>query len=167
MQALLEQLKGTAPWLVVGLAAGWFLRPPDVQVVERQVVVVQEKVVKVAEAKKAQRVITVRETAKQPDGTRTSRTETVRATDTETRQASARETAAQSVVTYAAPRRADWRVGALLGYVPSATGAMAAVTVERRVAGPLWAGAWVAGTSPVTAFQPAFGAAGISLAVEF
>lgn len=66
----------------------------------------------------------------------------------------------------------NWNVGVLVGAAPRldnlpSTPIMLGVVAERRLAGPVWAGLWAMGGSPVTQFQLTNVSAGIKLGVEF
>jgi len=158
---------GNASLVIVSLGlgglGGWLIKPPRVEekirveYVEKQVVVVQEKIVKVrvAEQKIATRV-------KEPDGTVTSRTETTRLTDrTKETDTAAKGSEVTLTREEAKPVRLDWRVGALVGYDVPRREVVYGASAERRIVGNLWGGAWGHSTAQGQA------TAGLKLALEF
>lgn len=176
-----------------GVGLGWVLKPDQVKIeekvkvveVEKQVVVVQEKVrvetVRIKDTQVAERYH--REKMTSPDGTvREVEDRNIDAVSKETThdvQVKIVEVEKQVVVDRTVDRvvkvdpvLAQWRAGLMAGVAPRldnppATAIVAGLEVEKRIVGPVWAGVWVTGGSPVQQFSLTNVSGGIKLAVEF
>jgi len=176
-----------------GVGLGWSLKPDQVKIeekvkvveVEKQVVVVQEKVrvetVRIKDTQVAERYH--REKTTSPDGTiREVEDRNINAVSKETThdvQVKVVEVEKQVIVDRMVDRvvkidpvLAQWRAGLMAGITPRldnppATAIVAGLEVEKRIVGPVWAGIWVTGGSPVQQFSLTNVSGGIKLAVEF
>jgi hypothetical protein len=153
-----------------GMYAGSRVAPTRVQTRDVERVVYRDRTVSVAVAAKtetrAETRHTVRTRVTRPDGTREERTETTRGVDVERREATASaQTVERERLVYrdrevkVERARPDWRAGALVGVDPfhPLSGFVYGATVERRVLGPVWLGAWGLSSRAV----------GLSLSLEF
>lgn len=158
--------------------------------VEKQVIVVQEKVkievVKVKDVQIVERYHREKTEEKKPDGTVVSREVEDRNIDSHTKEKETNvevrvvEVEKQVVVEREKevfrkidPVLAQWQVGVLGGAsfgtsnFPLSTNVILGAEVERRIVGPLWAGIFISGESPVTQFQIQDVNVGIKIGMEF
>jgi hypothetical protein len=178
-------------FLLVGVGVGWKMKPTQVervetvkvQVVEKEVVVIQEKVrveiVKVKDSQTIERIHKEEKTVTSPDGT-------VVATKTEdhnidsiihekenSTEVKVVEVEKQVVVVKTetkevkiTPVLAQWHIGILGGVDPSlvpfkTNGYLVGGEVERRIVGPIWGGIWGMGSTEGR------GMGGIKVSLEF
>jgi len=178
--------------LAIGSALGWFLKPDQVRVeerlktveVEKQVVVVQEKVrvevVKVKDTQVVERWHREKTEEKKPDGTVTTKevedknvdsvvhekenSTEVKVVEVEKQVVVEKEVFKDRIVT---PVPASWHLGVLGGITPQFTPTpgvnswLVGAEVEHRVAGPFWGGVWGMGSTTGQAMG------GLKLGVQF
>ena len=163
-----------------------------IKVVEvgKQVVVIEEKVrvevVKVKDVQIVERYRREKTEEKKPDGTIITRETEDRNIDSVLKE---KETAVEVKVVEVEkqvivekekevykkidPVLAQWHVGVLAGAsigttnFPTNTNVLLGAEVERRIAGPFWAGVFVSGESPVSNFNVQDVNVGLKLAIEF
>lgn len=194
VKAFLPQLGVVAIALLAGVAIGWFMKPTQVEEkiktveVEKQVVVVQEKVrvevVHVKDTQVVERWHREKTEETKPDGTKIAREVEDRNIDTLVKE---KENSTQvQVVTVEKqvvveketlvekrPILPNWHVGILAGVaprfdVPVETPLLLGLEVERRIAGPFFAGVWVMGGSPVvTGFKLTNASVGLKIGADF
>jgi hypothetical protein len=158
-------LLGSLALFALGVAVGRFATPPKVVTKTEIQEKVVTKVVRVKVRDVARHTTTVTTTTPTPLGPST-RTETHTDTESTTRTDTKSDGSVNaSVLTTKTvdPYKPQWRVGAMGGalLVPGAAPTwLVGPSVERRVAGPIWAGAWGMG-------GPGGGAVGLQLHVEF
>lgn len=200
----LEVLKTQGPKLAkplfllgCGVLIGWLVKPDVVRVeekiktieVEKQVVVVQEKVrveiVKVKDTQVVERWHREKTEERRPDGTVIAKEVEDRNIDSIVRE---RENSTEvkvvevekqvvverkvEVFREVKPVLPDWHVGVLAGVAPRfdaplASPIMLGLEGERRIAGPLWLGIWGMAGSPATGLNITNGAIGIKASMEF
>jgi hypothetical protein len=183
--------------LVGGIAIGWYSKPDVVRTetqlqvveVEKQIVVEKEvvrvEIVKVKDTQVVERWHREKTEEKKPDGTvltkevedrnidsivkeKENSTE-IRVVEVEKQIVVERE---KIVTQVSEPVLANWHVGAMVGLAPQfdnlgGSPVMVGAEVERRIVGPIWAGAWVMGGSSTSQFKVVNGSAGIKIGMEF
>jgi hypothetical protein len=159
LRAWLVRVLGIVALLAVGVAVGRFLTPPKVvtrtETVEvvKEVVRVEVREVKIKDFTLAARTHTRRVVETRPDGTRTATTERTTSTDTGTTERTASETGVSTetsrsnstVATKTVEARSSLRTGVLAGVVLTPAAKLTPVfgaSVDGRIAGPFWLGAW-------------------------
>jgi hypothetical protein len=183
--------------LVAGIAVGWYSKPDVVKIeekikvveVEKQVVVEHEtvrvEVVRVTDTQVVDRWHREKTETKTPDGTIVTKEVEDRNIDTIVNQKENnvevkvvevtkevvvnRDVVVEKVVT---PQLAQWHAGILVGVAPrfdapNDTAIVGGFEVERRIVGPIFAGAWLMGGSPLSGFKVTNAVAGVKVAIEF
>jgi hypothetical protein len=180
--------------VAVGVAIGWFVKPePPIQekikVVEvtKEVVVTHEQVrvevVHVKDSQVVERWHREKTEERKPDGTVTQKEVEDKNIDTivhdkeNSTQVKVVEVTKEVVVNHdvfieRTPVLKDWHVGALVGVMPrfdspAETPVLVGVEAERRIIGPVWAGAWVMAGSPISHFAVTNATFGIKAGFEF
>ncbi len=158
-------LLGSLGMLGLGVALGRYATPPRVVTVTKVEVREVIKRVKVKDRAVTRTTTTVVEPT--PAGPKTT-THTETRTDEHTTTNTDKDATTHTASTTTTGHRPDWRVGALIGaeLSPSvAPSLLVGAHLERRLAGPVWIGAW--GMVSPTPSGIRAGAVGASLGVEF
>lgn len=182
----------------VGMVVGSFVKPDTVKVEERikvvevvkEVVVEHEtvrvEIVRVKDTQVVERWHREKTETKSPDGTVITKEIEDKNIDTLVKEKEnstelkvvevikevvvTKEIEKEKIVT---PVLAQWHLGVLVGVaprfdVPSETPLLLGLEAERRLAGPVWLGAWVSGGSPlVGGFKLTNASVGLKVAIEF
>lgn len=183
--------------LVLGVLAGWYMKPAVVKIeekikvveVEKQIVVEKEKVrvevVRVTDKQIVERWRRESTETELPDGTKTKTTTEEKNIDTVVKDVTnnvkvvevEKQVVVEKLVTVdreirIEPKLENWSINVLAGVQPKLlpqleTDVILGVQAERRIAGPFWAGIWTQAVTP-SQFNKINGIqAGISAGIKF
>ena len=194
LKGLVPQLSALLGVLLVGVVIGWFIKPAKIEEkiktveVVKEVVVTQEKVrvevVHVKDTQVVERWHREKTEETKPDGTKIAKEvedknidsivkEKENSTQVQIVTVEKQIVVEKEKIVERKPILPDWHMGVLIGVapqfnVPTDTSLLVGLEAERRIIGPLFAGAWVMGGSPVIGgFKLTNASAGLKLGMDF